>query len=112
MRPLLGHGAGVLAEQFTGRTWSAHNLYMQVMLQTNFLGMFGLVLLFGSVWREFWPGKKAHIVRLAAALFVGGVIREVFEVTLIQNNVQTGVLLWLVVAVGINASVHAGRVPS
>lgn len=102
--PLTGHGAGALAENFTAYSWSSHNLYLQVMLQVGLVGLVALFLFFGVVWQLLWAGRRQHTVRLTAAFLVGIMLREVFEVSMIQNNLQTGVFAWLIVAAGLSSA--------
>lgn len=103
-RPWLGHGAGAVADDFTSLGWSAHNLYMQTALQVGLLGLAGLWLLLGTIWSQLWAGRRDRIVRLAAAFLLGTLVHQVFEVSLTQNNLATGLTTWLIVAVGLERS--------
>lgn len=102
-RPLFGYGAGTIASDFTGFPWSAHNLYFQVMLELGLIGLAGLLIFLSGVWSGFWRHRHNHIARLAAAFMLGVLIHQVFEVTLIQNNLATGFLAWLVIAIGLSS---------
>lgn len=100
-RPWLGYGAGVTAESVTGYRWSSHNLYLQTALQTGAVGLAALVLFLWSVWAQFRRGRADIGVRIAASCFAGILVHQVFEISLTQNNLATGYLVWLVVAIGI-----------
>src|SRR5699024_8879373 len=102
--PFIGYGAGTLAENFTDYEWSSHNLYLQIMLQAGLVGLVALFTFFTTIWRLLWGGRHHPAVRLTAAFFIGIVLREVFEVSMIQNNLQTGAFTWLIVGAGLSAA--------
>lgn len=103
-KPLIGYGAGALAENFTDYGWSSHNLYLQVTLQVGLVGLVALFMFFATIWHLLWAGRGSRMARLSAAFFIGILLREVFEVSMIQNNLQSGVFAWLIVAAGLGAS--------
>lgn len=101
-RPWFGHGAGAVAESFTGFEWSAHNLYLQTALQVGTVGLVALLVFLWVVWRLFWNRRYFLATRLAAALFVGMLFHQMFEVSITQNSLANGFLIWLILAVGIS----------
>lgn len=108
-RPWLGHGAGSVAETFTGYTWSSHNLYLQTALQVGLIGLSTLILLLWVIWGQLWRGRQSTVVRISGAYFLGVLIHEVFEVSLTQNNLANGLPIWLILALGLS---YAWRAPS
>lgn len=106
-RPWFGHGAGSIAESFTGYSWSSHNLYLQTSLQVGILGLASLVFMLWNIWGQMWQGRHAIGVRLSAAFLVGILVHQVFEVSLTQNNLANGFMIWLVLAIGLNLSWRA-----
>lgn len=105
-RPWLGHGAGAIAETFTGYSWSAHNLYLQTALQVGLVGLGALTLLLWVMWAQLWRGRRSFAVRLAAAYFLGILVHQVFEVSLTQNNLANGFLIWFIMAVALSHVRH------
>lgn len=104
LRPIFGHGAGATAEPFTSFTWSAHSLYLQVTLQVGLVGLGFLLLLLWVIWGRFWAGRHSVAVRLAGGYFLGMIIHQAFEVSLIQNNLGTGFLIWFIAGVALAAA--------
>ncbi|HET7313238.1 O-antigen ligase family protein [Salinisphaera sp.] len=97
----LGLGADALAStvmkmQGIYKSWSAHDLYLQVYLQAGILGCAALATLFVALWREI----RAHAAdawheRTACSFFLGVLAYEAFEVSLLQNNLSVGVVFWM-----------------
>lgn len=108
-RPWFGYGAGAVAESFTGYAWSAHNLYMQTALQVGVVGLAALVALLWFIWSQLWRGRDTVFVQLAAAYFLGVLVHQTFEVSLTQNNLANGFLIWLILAVGLSHSLRHSR---
>lgn len=103
-RPWFGYGAGSVAESFTGYTWSSHNLYLQTALQVGFVGLAALIFLLWVLWAQLWQGRRSKAVRLSSAYFLGILIHQVFEVSLTQNSLANGFLIWFILAVGLSHS--------
>jgi O-antigen ligase len=101
-RPWFGYGAGAVAETFTGFYWSAHNLYLQTSLQVGVLGLGALLLMLWVVWGQLWPGRESIYVRLSVAFFLGILTHQIFEISLTQNNLATGFVIWLILAIGLS----------
>ena len=87
-QPLWGHGLQASVEALITPDCSA------VLL----LAVFYAVLV--RVVRE----RSLHVRAVFCAFLLGIVAREFFEVSMTQNNIQSGMLLWFVLAQGCNAS--------
>lgn len=101
-RPWLGYGPGVRASTFSGMDFSSHNLYIQIALQSGLLGLISLIAFLWTVWANLSKGLSDKCVQLSVAYFVGVLFHQVFEVSLIQTNLSTGFLAWLVLGVGVS----------
>lgn len=104
-KPYLGSGAGIHPSNYiiayAGMyELSAHNLFLQIALQTGFLGLGLFLLLIWTVWLSFWPGRRDSIVRLCGAFTLAVVVHQTFEVSLTENAVYLGVLQWLIMGIG------------
>jgi O-antigen ligase len=99
-KPIFGYGAGSLPQDTLGITLSSHNLYLQVLLQVGFVGLFVLLLALWQVWLTFRRYPEHPWVRLSGAFFVGILVHQIFEVSLTQNVLSVGVWQWLVLAFG------------
>lgn len=100
----LGLGPSTTASQVmssygVNQTWSAHNLYLQVFLQGGIAGCVALVFLLHVVWTS--VRRMCHSVRsdrAACCFLLAMLVFEMSEVTLLQNNLSTGLALWFTLA--------------
>lgn len=106
LKPWLGHGSGVLPENFLSTSLSAHNLHLQIGLQTGIIGISLLVLFFFVVWRMLWKNKTDLRVKLVGAFLISMLIHQTFEVTLTQNQFSIGLLQWLIIGFGLNFALN------
>lgn len=104
--PWVGFGAGTGPESFAEFTdkVSAHNLYLQIALQTGVLGLCAFLAVLLAVWRLFWNGRDRFVVRLSACFFAAILVHQSFEVTLTQNNMALGLFQWWIAAIGASAA--------
>lgn len=112
--PWLGFGPDATAKQAMlaydiHRNWSAHDLYLQVLLQGGWVGIAALSLLVGGIWHAIRRvGRRTGQARFACAFFIGLLVYDTFEVTLLQNNLSTGLALWIALALVLNAPRQEG----
>lgn len=104
-----GFGAGATPSIVQGVELSAHNLYVQVAYQLGLIGLAILMLILLTIWFGFWKGRNDNKVRLSAAFFIGTLIQQSFEVTLIQNNMAIALMQWLIIGIGIGLSFRYSR---
>lgn len=103
-QPWWGHGPTASPADVLGRDLSAHNLYLQVAFQSGLVGCVALAAALAAVWRAMWAGRADPVVRLAAAVMIGVLVHQSFEVTLTQNHVALACPAWLVMAIGASRS--------
>jgi len=82
-----------------GSGLSSHNYYLQVLLQTGYVGLSLLILLIASVWGSLFRLRGQVIGRAAMAVFAGVTVLNIFEVILTQNHLIFGVVFWFVLGV-------------
>ena len=105
-KPLLGHGTGVLPLDVAGISLSSHNLYIQTALQNGWIGLALLLLLFYMIWLSYFRSKDLYYTRLSASFFIGIMVYQSFEVVLTQNKMDTALVFWLIISVGISNSIY------
>lgn len=105
-KPMLGHGTGILVREVLSTGVSAHNLYLQTALQNGLIGLAILIILFMFIWVSFIKNKQDRIVRLSASFFIGILFYQVFEVSLTQNQLSTGIIQWLIIAIGTSSIIN------
>lgn len=100
-KPLLGYGPGASLSNITDGL-SSHNLYLQIGFQAGIFGVFALFLLLLSIWNLIWKIKHSFIGKLTAAYFIGILFHQIFEVSLLENNLSIGLLQWTIIGIGIS----------
>lgn len=103
-KPLLGYGTGVLPRDIIDSGLSAHNFYLQVTSQNGYLGLFAMLILFISIWVAFRKNRNNRIVRLSASFFIAILVYISFEVSLTQNQIASGIIMWFIFSVGLSFS--------
>lgn len=106
LQPWLGYGSSVVPEDFLTTSLSAHNLYLQIGLQTGIIGIGLFLLFFYFIWRTIWNGRQSSKVSLVASFVIGILIHQSFEVTLTQNQFGIGLLQWIIIAFGLNFTLN------
>lgn len=82
---------------------SAHNLFLQVGLQTGIPGMAALALLFASLLLGLAAprgGAAEPVRRFALAALVTVIVHSAFEVFLLQDNMVVAAIAWLLLGLG------------
>lgn len=100
-RPVFGYGSSALFKDFSwDHEWSAHNFYLQVLLQVGFLGISILVALLYSIFNEI----NHYCLNLGAGVAAFGVVvvHNALEVALMQNLFAVGVLQWFMLGLCAN----------
>jgi len=82
---------------------SAHNFYLQILLQAGIVGLTAIVGLIFLVWSRFWALRGYAEIRVAAAAFVALLLSQNFEVTLLQNNLALSLPVWAFIAMSLAA---------
>lgn len=99
-KPFFGYGSGALPRDFINMDLSAHNLYLQIALQVGIVGLSTFLLFLFFIWKTLWLNRHDPKVILLACYFIGILVHEVFEVTLIQNNFGLSIIQWLILGLG------------
>lgn len=102
--PFFGHGAG-----FSHGDLSAHNLFIELALQTGVVGLIVFLLLIWALWNTLWSGREDPIVRLSGAFFLSIFVHQMFEVSFTQNNLSIGLLQWTIIIIGVSRSMMSRR---
>lgn len=101
--PWVGYGLGTRASDVTSMPLgSAHNVFLHTLLQAGVMGLLPLLLLLRYIWLFFWRGRTDAVVRLSASFFIATIAHQSFEVSLTQNNLAIGILIWSVIGCGIS----------
>ena len=89
---------------------SSHNLYLQVLLQSGYVGLFLLIALLWLIMERLMGQSMDNNVALSIAMIVAVVVQETFEVCLLQNHLMVGLMMWMIIGVGIKHRARAMQV--
>ena len=120
MLPTIVHNSDPLVMINRGRTFenvegdlSAHNLFLQVGVQTGIPGMIALTLLFAALFLSICSragNKVAPLQSFIATCSIIVIFHSTFDVFLTQNVLTQGTLAWILLGLGtgeINARRHS-----
>ena len=108
--PFFGQGLSALPADFLDTGLSSHNLYLQVLLQSGYVGLFLLIVLLWLIMERLMSQPMDNNVALSIAMIVAVVIQETFEVCLLQNHLMVGLMMWMIIGVGIRHGTRATQV--
>lgn len=99
IKPIFGYGSGVTLDDFWHNGLSSHNLFLQIALQSGYLGLSLFISFLFLIWTCFWRQRNRKTVILSAAFFIGIIIYQNFEVLLVLSSVRKSILLWFVIGI-------------
>jgi len=99
----LGYGTGVLPKDLFRTDLSSHNLYLQIYIQNGLTSLVILFLIINGIWNKIYKYKENPNSKIFASVFIGIIVHQTFEVTLLQNNISIGTLQWILIAIGLNS---------
>lgn len=104
LRPIFGFGPKTVATDVIGREASSHNLYINMALQIGYLGLLIFILILFTIFMSYVSKGSNRLVKLSAAAFIAILAHQLFEITLVQNQLSIGLLQWLVIATGVGVT--------
>lgn len=102
--PVFGLGAGMVPGGVFNTNLSAHNLYLQVALQTGILGTVILSGILLALWHLSRPTGNASSItseRVAVSMLAVIMIHNCFEVVLLQNALVVGTSAWMLLGLSL-----------
>lgn len=111
-RPFFGWGAGALFTNIHDSEWSSHSYYLQVLLQTGYLGLGSVILLFLSIWHIARPsvaGERPGFDHVVGLVVVFVIVHSSTEVFLTQNLLFVGMPAWMALGVALGEKVRLSR---
>ena len=98
---IFGKGTGTLPSMGGYNTSSFHNSYLQLLIQNGILGLACLYAIFRIIWVRLVKSSDDKVVKFVLAVFVGIMVYNCFETTLLQNKTFLGIIQWLVLVLGL-----------
>jgi O-antigen ligase len=97
-----GYGPATQPGNLLNNNLSAHNLYLQIFIQSGVIGVSLFVLFLYDIWKNFWKNRTELLTKYSASFFIAILIQQIFSVFLIQNNLSIGIVQWTIIALGIS----------
>lgn len=97
-------GLGVTPRfSYRDRDVSAHNLYLSVLAEYGVIGLIGLCCFLAAIWKALYRahGPRSAVQIYGMVAFIAFLVRDTFEVSLTQNNLQMGLGAWVVISIAI-----------
>lgn len=107
--PLFGHGMSTVASDLIGNDKSAHNLYLNTLIQIGYIGFACVIIILFIIWMRLTSVRNDFLVRLSGAYMIGILIHQNFEITLFQNQLSIGILQWLIMAIGLSRVINFSK---
>ncbi|CAM3924009.1 O-antigen ligase family protein [Mesobacillus zeae] len=106
--PLIGHKVGIqLNEYMPGiKNVHVHNQYLQVFVESGFLGLFAFLLLLYFIWKAYQVNLDSHYVQWSACFLLGLLIYQNFEISMFSNMLSIGLIQWLGISIGVSMAIH------
>lgn len=101
-QPYFGYGMNTVATDLIGHDKSAHNLYLNTLMQIGYVGFSVLIIILFTIWMRLTSVKDDFFVRLSGAYMIAILVHQNFEITLFQNQLSIGMLQWLIIAIGLS----------
>lgn len=98
---IVGSGTGALPTYSGYENSSFHNTYLQLLMQNGVIGLAFLVHIFKLVWYKLAEKSNDIVCQFIIAGFIGIIVFNVFECTLLQNKAFVGLTEWMFLSVGI-----------
>lgn len=102
IKPFLGYGPNVVASDLISKDASTHNLYLNLTLQLGYIGLIIFILILFIIFLNYLKSKESIVIKLSAVFFFGILTHQLFEITLIQNQLSIGLFQWIIIAIGIS----------
>lgn len=109
-KPWLGWGLDaaprILADYNASGDFSSHNLYLQILLQSGWVGLILWMLFFYHLFSWIRSWKDSDISKFLYAYLTVMLLTQSAEVTLTQNNLPITVTFWIFLGCAIACSVN------
>lgn len=95
-RPVFGWGTGLTTTSVLNTGLSFHNWYLTIAYHFGMFGILIYAVILSSIWLTLTRYGQYGYARLAASALVGVMMTQTYEVSLTQNNLNIGLLYWII----------------
>lgn len=103
---ILGLGTGKLPDIYRYAASSFHNTYLQILTQNGLFGLSIVVYLFYILWINTIDKSENILVKYGSAVFLGIILYNCFEVTLLSNKISIGIIEWLIIGISLGVNLR------
>lgn len=97
---IFGRGTGTLPQLERYTNSSFHSTYIQLIAQNGIVGLYVLLYIFRVLWRKLAKHVEDTVVLFVICSFVGVLLYNCFECTLLQNKAFLGAIQWTLIGFG------------
>lgn len=101
-KPFFGYGLGVKAQDVVETKLSAHNMYLQLLLEFGLVGFLSFLFVVITIWKLLMKRLDGFVGRLSACFMLGILVYNNFELTLFQNNYSIAIFQWVIMTMGVS----------
>ncbi len=108
-KPVIGYGVGTTLESLTPedeKQLSAHNIYVQLLLENGIIGLLVFVGLLGWIWKSLYKAAKEPLTRAGASALIGILVIGTFELTLLWQSISLGIFQWFMIGAGLSLALY------
>ena len=95
-KPVFGYGLSANLQAVIGDERSMHNWFIQILLRGGLFGFALTVVPIILAWYNHYKQQKTNFSIFSLAVIIGVCVYQSFEVTLTENILNIGMILWLV----------------
>jgi O-antigen ligase len=99
--PIIGYGLGNNVLISNNIFISAHNTYVEIMLNGGFISILLYFMFMYSIWMYLFKYLENNAVRLSASFLIGVIVFGVNGVIIIGNDINFSLYIWLIIGIGI-----------
>lgn len=96
---IIGCGTGKLPAITRYAESSFHNTFIQLFVQNGIIGLSILIAILRYIWNLILANNSIKDARLSICIFIGVIIYNCFECTLIANKAFLGSIQWILLAI-------------
>lgn len=108
---VLGLGTGILPDDLIAFEGSFHNQFLQLLMQNGIVGLGIFYCFLFTLWIPLARHLDDRVIRICASAFIGIIIYNCFETTLLQNKMALGIMQWQIISIGVSRGLALDQCP-
>lgn len=104
--PFIGNGLSYTVGNIYDTQLSAHNWYLQILLQSGMIGLVLIVMLIFQIYKRLLKFLWCQKACLGAAFLLAFLSQQSFEIAFTQNHLSIGLIVWFILGMLSNRSFY------